>query len=203
MSSFAQRRWCELVILGAANERSSDGADQLGPLLARQPFAIILVERAIGKRLERLRVGSDPAAGRVVEQLRGDALVDNVEILRQAQQGRALAQNIMRQAVQRAHAITHVGKQGRAILLALRRSERRRFQEAANAPREVVHSGVGESDDQHLFLVANALAHELGREVGQDRGLAAAGHRRDTQIAAGIEEDQGFSLIRTRKKGHR
>ncbi len=41
----------------------------------------------------------------------GFTLIDNLEILRQADQLRALAHDIMRQAVQRAHAVVQMGQQ--------------------------------------------------------------------------------------------
>ena len=142
---FAQCGGRELQIFGAANERSGDGRDQFRPLLARQPLAAILFQRLIDEVLKHLRIGFDPVGGGIFEDLRGDALVNDLEVFRQTQQGRALAQNVVGQAVQRADAIAHVGQQ-RSIGL---------IEKAANAPREVIDRRIGKGDDQHFFFAVN------------------------------------------------
>ena len=110
----------ELQIFGAANERSGEAWPQFGPLLAGQVVAAIFIERWIDEIVEELGVGAHPVERGVFENLRGDAFVEDVEIFGQAQQGRALAQNVVRQAVQRADAVADFGQQG--FLAALQES---------------------------------------------------------------------------------
>ena len=128
----------------------------------------------------------------IVENLRGDALVDDVEVFGQAQQGRALAQNVVRQAVQRADAIAHVGQARIAIGPWLRKPRMRR---AKLSTAELAKVTISTSSSPRI-----RWRTRRGGEVRQDGGLAAAGHGRDAEITAGVEEGQDFLLIGTRVK---
>jgi len=94
-----------------------------------------------------------------------DALVDDLEIVRKPHQSRALAYDVVRQAVQCAHAVSQVRQQPAGL------------DELCHPLREVVDGRVDQGDDQHFLVVVQpAAGDQPGRQRRQRLGLAAAGH---------------------------
>ena len=87
-----------------------------------------------------------------------------------------LAHDVMRQAVEGAHAVTDVWQQAACS------------HKAGHAGGEVIDCRIDQGHDQHFLVLGHAAERDkLGRQVGQHLGLAAARHGRDTHLAAHID----------------
>ena len=98
-----------------------DGVVKQGLLDAARVLQILRLDEGP----ECVRAGAEVAQHRLALDLGGRPLVDDIELFAQADQAGPLADDVVGQAVERAHAVAHAGQQ--ALLLA---------QEAADAARE-------------------------------------------------------------------
>jgi len=179
----------EAAVLGRADELGRDLLHQSGPIFAPHPANL---GRAEGRReveVEKIRVILQPCAAGFGNQGGRDALIHDGELFIEADQGRILAHDVMRQSVQGADAIAEMG------------DEPARLDELAHPGREVLYSRIDQRDDQHLLIgLESSAGDDLRGEGREGMRLARAGHGGDAQRAVGIAQD--FRLGGARRKGH-
>ena len=138
------------------------------------------------QRPQGVGVVGEKFAGGIFFDLARRVLVDDVEIFAQPDEAGAFAHDVMRQPVQRAHAIADARQQAACA------------QKLADAQAEVGDGAVGEGDDQHLALIAAPAAavlfghqplHQFGGQQAEGVGLARAGHGADAHRPVCVGED--------------
>ncbi len=172
----------QLQVLGQPDRVAGDRRHGLGPMLPAHPVGLAVVQLRRQPGAGRVGMAGHPRVDRLLQDLRRLALVQDREIVREPHQRRPFAHDIVRQAVQRAHAIADARQQAALP------------HELGHAPREVVHGRVDQGDDQHLLVVGQrAAGHQPRRQRGEGLGLAAPRHRRDPHLPARVGEH--FSLL--------
>ncbi len=98
----------ELQVLALADEAARQAVGEIEPLLLNEPVRLQIHFRRspIG---DEFRVDAQPASHGCIHLFLRIALIDNGEPVREADQVGPLADDIMRQAVQRANAVSQVG----------------------------------------------------------------------------------------------
>lgn len=117
-------------------------------------------------------------------------LVNDAETLLQPHARWLLADDIMRQPMQCAHAIFVERLEGIV-------------EEAFDARFEIIHRRVNERDDEHFLIVAErAAVNDLRRQRGEDMRLARARDSSNTQPPAVVAEDVLLGGSRSKRKCH-
>ncbi len=143
----------ELQVFGLLDEAGRQPGDVILPAPTAHALRAGFVQLGREDGVQAVRMTADPGLGRVLQDLRRRALVDDLEIVGEAGQRRTLAHDVVRQAVQRAHPVADVGQQPPLL------------HEARHPPGEVAHGRVHQRDDQHFLLVAQIpLGDQLRRQ---------------------------------------
>src|SRR6266508_2746766 len=118
------------------------------------------------------------------------ALINDGKALIQSYATGFLADNVMRQSMQRADAI-FVERLQRVI------------EKSLDACFEVIHRRIDERDDEHFLVVSErAICNDLRREGREDLRLARTRHRGNAKAAATITKDLFLRGARNKVKGH-
>lgn len=134
-----------------------------------------MVERRVEVIVER--ASRQPGVDRLAANEARFALVNDAELILQPDARRLLADDVVRQPVQCAHAIFVQRLQGIV-------------EEAFDARLEIVHRRVDERDDENFLVVAQpSFLNDLRRQRREDVRLARAGDSGNAEPSAGVAED--------------
>ena len=168
---------------------SASDVQHVRQLLAAHPVAFVVVHRGVEVIIQKIGIGVQPGSHGFLADEGGFALVDDAETGFEADHGGFLADDVVRQPVQRADAVAEM------------RQQPARLDEAADAVGEVVHGRVDQRDDQHFLVgVEAAFGDQAGGQGGEHVGLARARHGGNAHFAVGVVED--FLLVGARGEVH-
>ena len=96
------------------------------------------------------------------------ALIDDAKVLGEPYQPRPLPDNIVGETMQGTHPVTQARKQPHLLL-----------QEESDSVSEVLHCRIDQRNDQYLLVFFQTRGNQLGSQIRESPGLAAAGYGSD------------------------
>ena len=175
----------QAAVFGRADEGQRERVQHIRQLLAAHPVAFVVIQRGVEVVIQKIGIGVQPRGDGFLADEGRFALVDDAETGFEADHGGFLADDVVRQPVQRADAVAEM------------RQQAARLDKAADAVGEVVHGRVDQGDDQHFLVgVEAAFGDQAGGQGREHVRFARARHGGNAQFAVGVVED--FLLVRAR-----
>ena len=160
-------------------------------MLAAHPVAFVIVHGGVEVVIQKIGIGVQPRGDGFLANEGGFALVDDAETGFEAHHGGFLADDVVRQPVQRADAVAEM------------RQQPARLDKAADAVGEVVHGRVDQRDDQYFLVgIEAAFGDQAGGQGGEHMGFARARHGGNAHFAVGVVEDGLLVWARGERCGH-